>query len=391
MPFMSGELKYLYELLIEVGHPISPTYAAKLFALGELAAYVQDVIQRLLPPACAPGDTKCEGYDLYRCEEVLGAPQWVRTEINSTECGYVPPPPDPEIKKEGIRLYQARLDAFFIWIQLEEVLEEAQQYLSDLGDEWIYAQYQYDKYRGLLYEWTEALDNFWRNKGKIDRLQDDLEDLEWQLSDLYTRISDLYTELLNIQEQIDNWEYLVERYAEDVSYAQELVNQAAHDLADCMEAHGWRIAECMDFHQAWLVARDLFEDAKQYLEEAQATLSFYEIQKQSLLMEVDDAWNDVNDVQFWIADIEDQIEELLGVLADYDTIIEQIDRFEPFVDYWRSEMWWLEDEMEVAQIRLDTALWRYEDAEREWNNARRAWSRFKKEYPVIAQEILDEW
>ncbi len=391
MPFKSGELKYLYELLIDVGHPISATYAAKLFAAGELAAYVQDVIDALLPPACAPGDTKCEGFDLYECQEVLGAPQWVRKEINSAECGYVPPPPPPEIKEEGIRLYQARLDAFFIWRQLEEVLEEAEQYLSDVGDDWLYAQYQYDKYQGFLYEWTEALDRYWRNKAVIDRLQRDAEDLEWQLSDLFTRISDLHTELLNIQDQIDQWEYLVGRYEDDLTYAQSLVNQAAHDLADCMEAHGWRIAECMDLQQAWLVARDLFEDARYYLEDAQATLSFYEIQKQSLLMEVNDAWNEVNDVQYWIAVLEEEIEDLLGVLADYDTIIEQIERFEPFVDYWRSEMWWLEDQLEIAYIRVEAAAYRAEVAEDEWDNARRAWSAFKEEYPVIAQEILDEW
>lgn len=391
MAFQSGELKYLYDLLIEVGHPITASRAARLFRSGDLADYVQDVIDAIIPPACALGDTKCKGFDLYECQEVLGAPQWVRTEINWPECGYVPPPPDPEIKAEGIRLYQARLDAFFIWGKTEEIWEEARDYLDEVGDKWLYAQYQWDKYREMLWEWLEAEDAYWHNKFKIDRLLRDKDDLEFELSDLFTRISDWYTELFAIQDQIDNWKYLVERYEDDVAYAEDLVDQKAQDLGDCLAEHGWRISECMDIQEAWLVARDLLEEAEYYLEEAQANLSFYEIQFQSLMRQVNDAWLEIDDVQAEIQDIEDEIEDIMGVLADLDTIEEQIDRFTWLVDYWHSEMWYWEDQMEVAEIRQDAALWDYENAEREWNNARREWSRFKKEYPAIAQEILDEW
>lgn len=46
------------------------------------------------PPICTPGDTKCDGYDLYTCS-LIG--QWELTKHNSTECGYTPPTP-PEKK-----------------------------------------------------------------------------------------------------------------------------------------------------------------------------------------------------------------------------------------------------------------------------------------------------
>ena len=39
-------------------------------------------------PVCVPGETKCEGYDLYTCSL---AGQWKLTERNATACGYVPP------------------------------------------------------------------------------------------------------------------------------------------------------------------------------------------------------------------------------------------------------------------------------------------------------------
>lgn len=391
MAFMSGELKYYYDLLIEIGHPITASRAARLFRMGELANYVQDVIDALLPPACALGDKKCVEFDLYECQEVLGSPQWVRIERGSEECGYVPPPDPEDIKAEGIILYQARLDAFFVWGRTEEIWEEARDYLDEVADEWLYAQYQWDKYRGFLDEWLEAEDAYWHNKSKIDRLLRDKDDLEYQLSDLFTQISDWYTELFAIQDAIDDWEYMVEKYEDDVAYAQDLVDQKARDLEDCLAEHGWRIAECMDFQEAWLEAKELLEDLQEWLEDAQANLSFYEIQFESLMRQVNDAWDEVNDVQAEIADIEDEIEDIMGVLADLDTIEEQIDRFTWFVDYWHSEMWYWEDQMEIAEIRQDAALWDYENAEREWNNARRAWSAFKKKYPAIAQEILDEW
>jgi len=39
------------------------------------------------PPECNEGETKCEGYDLYQCQNG----RWVLKEQNSTQCGYVPP------------------------------------------------------------------------------------------------------------------------------------------------------------------------------------------------------------------------------------------------------------------------------------------------------------
>jgi len=44
-------------------------------------------------PVCTIGDTKCDGYDLYQCQEVSGAAAWVLKEKNSASCGYVPPTP----------------------------------------------------------------------------------------------------------------------------------------------------------------------------------------------------------------------------------------------------------------------------------------------------------
>ena len=44
------------------------------------------------PPECEEGDTKCIGYDLYKCIEG----KWVLVERNSVSCGYKPPgPPTP--------------------------------------------------------------------------------------------------------------------------------------------------------------------------------------------------------------------------------------------------------------------------------------------------------
>jgi len=40
------------------------------------------------PPECKEGETKCEGYDLYVCENG----KWVLKERNSPQCGYTPPP-----------------------------------------------------------------------------------------------------------------------------------------------------------------------------------------------------------------------------------------------------------------------------------------------------------
>jgi len=41
---------------------------------------------------CTPGETKCEGYNLYRCNS---AGRWYLAETNSPSCGYTPPPPPP--------------------------------------------------------------------------------------------------------------------------------------------------------------------------------------------------------------------------------------------------------------------------------------------------------
>jgi len=46
------------------------------------------------PPPCIDGDTKCEGYDLYECQNG----EWVLIEKNSPACGYAPEP-EPECKE----------------------------------------------------------------------------------------------------------------------------------------------------------------------------------------------------------------------------------------------------------------------------------------------------
>jgi hypothetical protein len=47
------------------------------------------------PPVCTLGDKKCEGFDLYECQEVDGEAAWVKVEENSLECNFVPPEPEP--------------------------------------------------------------------------------------------------------------------------------------------------------------------------------------------------------------------------------------------------------------------------------------------------------
>lgn len=42
-----------------------------------------------IPHVCDEGDTKCEGYTLYRCINN----QWQKVEENASDCGWVPPPP----------------------------------------------------------------------------------------------------------------------------------------------------------------------------------------------------------------------------------------------------------------------------------------------------------
>ena len=39
------------------------------------------------PEVCTPGETKCEGFDLYECS---GEGKWVRVEENSPSCGWEP-------------------------------------------------------------------------------------------------------------------------------------------------------------------------------------------------------------------------------------------------------------------------------------------------------------
>ena len=46
-----------------------------------------------VPPECTEGETKCVGYDLYKC--ING--KWQLVERNSTQCGYTPPAPPPPI------------------------------------------------------------------------------------------------------------------------------------------------------------------------------------------------------------------------------------------------------------------------------------------------------
>jgi len=67
---------------------------------------------------CFPGETKCEGYDLYECQDG----RWVLKEQNSTKCGYVPPPPPPECnegetKCEGYDLYECQDGQ---WVLIEQ-------------------------------------------------------------------------------------------------------------------------------------------------------------------------------------------------------------------------------------------------------------------------------
>ncbi|MDD3492306.1 MAG: hypothetical protein PHU95_02235 [Candidatus Thermoplasmatota archaeon] len=39
------------------------------------------------PPPCTEGETRCEGYDLYVCQDG----RWVLLEGNSEQCGFIPP------------------------------------------------------------------------------------------------------------------------------------------------------------------------------------------------------------------------------------------------------------------------------------------------------------
>jgi len=56
--------------------------------VGLVGIVMVSMIPQLIPvKKCTPGETKCDGYDLYQCNENC---QWVLIEQNSPTCGYVP-------------------------------------------------------------------------------------------------------------------------------------------------------------------------------------------------------------------------------------------------------------------------------------------------------------
>lgn len=74
--------------------------------MGVPAAEEEVIPETPPPPVCTIGETKCEGNDLYECQEVEGAAAWVLKEADSRQCLPVqppepeqpqpPPPPPPE-------------------------------------------------------------------------------------------------------------------------------------------------------------------------------------------------------------------------------------------------------------------------------------------------------
>jgi len=62
--------------------------------LGGAAAvgyYFLKVKGQPTPPGCTEGETRCDGYSLYECQNG----EWVLIEEKSEQCGYTPPPPPP--------------------------------------------------------------------------------------------------------------------------------------------------------------------------------------------------------------------------------------------------------------------------------------------------------
>ncbi|MBA7482142.1 hypothetical protein ES707_17624 [subsurface metagenome] len=73
--------------------------AKTALGLGAVGAVVGTIIlatrAEAAPPLCTPGETKCEGFDLYECHlfHPLGEPaftRWVLAEANSPDCGWEP-------------------------------------------------------------------------------------------------------------------------------------------------------------------------------------------------------------------------------------------------------------------------------------------------------------
>lgn len=52
------------------------------------------------PPVCTPGNTKCVGYNLYRCN--VEGTGWDLVKENATECGYSPPVTHPPEEPEPV-------------------------------------------------------------------------------------------------------------------------------------------------------------------------------------------------------------------------------------------------------------------------------------------------
>ena len=64
-------------------------------ALAGIAGYLLTRKAEAAPPLCTPGETKCEGFDLYECHlfHPPGEPaftKWVLAEANSPDCGWEP-------------------------------------------------------------------------------------------------------------------------------------------------------------------------------------------------------------------------------------------------------------------------------------------------------------
>lgn len=435
MPFKSGELKRLYELLIDVGHPISASRAGALFRADELAQYVEDVIDSIVPAVCVLGETECQEYRLFECQEVLGKAAWVFIKDNAEECGYVPPlppvctlgetrcvefdlyecqevedeatwvlkesnaeicgyvppPPPPDVKEEGIRLYQARLSAFTTWRQLEQAPEDARNYLFAVHKDWRHAVDQEDHFVYLRGIWRKAEDAYWHNKGVIDRLQRDARELEAQMNDLYRELSDLTQQWRDLRKEIADYQYEIEMWEDNLAYWERKEDDAEDAYWHCRSYSPDPRVECKPLWYEWLEARELLELAQEHLEDALETLTYLLQEKWLVDRRIRDAWAEYDGLQRQLRDIQSQIRNLMGVLGDIKEILIKVSQYEELVNYWSKEKWRLKDEVAAAQIRLSMAQIRYNAAEEEWDNARRAWGRFKDEHPAIAQEILDEW
>lgn len=483
MAFVSAELKKLFEQLIDLGEPISASYAATLFRNGELADYVQAVINNQYVPPEPPPDPDvvditedrvmnlpprftvsgscldlCAEETLMAWEERYAPPvldtlysysiskglspqtastledqyiqkfmeesrpvahTWISGRVFTSDLTHSAYPHDivkfeaaaalkdtfnnlfvsygkafidaslvdSLIAEEGARLKQLMLDLFSVLLTWLDAIEPALEALDLAKREWRHADDQVDKYRALWETWAAALTLYNTNYLRLAQLYQHQEALNSQLDYQWDLIEVLNNQKALAENNVAQAEYGVSMYEDSVDYWQDKVDSLrAHACFDSVYAEENR-DECYDIFREYDEARDYLSTAKSNLDEAFSRLFIAQGELDGIEQQLYDAWWYYEELSWELLDVNQEIQDLLGVLADPDEINANVALYNDLWNEWKGKRYDLAKIVDSRQATYDYLVGQRDSADDAYNDARSAFNTWCDTYPDVCATL----